>query len=173
MSDAQTDKADLLLRLASNGIGNVSSEDLRAFVNSVMGASGSFSWTGDKGTIPIGTTAVKLDGFDITGTEGGVTVNPATGEITVDPGGDGAWSFLVTLSVSLQNARGFIFRTAKNGVPGAVPYKVEGTGDPVILSFGGDATLAAGDVVSVYIEADQVNSDFTAHGGGLSISRNA
>ena len=161
MADTAKSVADLQTLLANNTSGAISPQDLRDFLVSALGVYGGISVNGN-GTETqsnIGTTPVKLVGFDTDGNANGCTPAQASDQITVDVAGNYRISFHATFS---GDASIYSFRARIDGVeqPFGCGRKIGTAGDVGSTSFEAPGiTLAATDVLTIYVESDAASGD--------------
>jgi len=156
MAETQRSVAAIITRLADNATGNISPEDVRDFLVTALGVYGGMSvLDGATAQTSLGTTPVKLTAFDNDLPSSGVTPDSTTDkDLTVSIPGD----YLVHthLSFSGSNSATVAVRVRVNDVEGdlGLTRKIGTGGDVGDCGFTGIITLAASDVVTLYVETD-------------------
>ena len=110
----------------------------------------------------IGTTPIKFAIFDAAMPTNGVTASTANDDLTISIAGDYQVSFHGSLStVAVGDSGDYILHLRVNGSEFGISTHrdLSGTDDEGTMSFGGIATLAASDVITVFIESDSAGSD--------------
>ena len=161
MADTPKSVADLQTLLANNTSGAISPQDVRDFLVSALGIYGDISVfnNGTETQNNIGTTPVQLVGFDTDGNSNGCTPAQASNQITVGVAGDYRVSFHCTF---FGDAGIYKFRLRKGGVEQSYGCgrKIGSSGDVGSTSFEAPAiTLAASDVLTIYVESDAASGD--------------
>lgn len=172
MADTVRTKTELLEAAADNINGDISAQDRRDGVVSVLGVYGEIFV--DEGSIPqtgIGTTDVKLTGFDTDSISDNVTVSSTNDEITINI--DAAYEVYFYATFDGSSNTVFTFHMAKNGTsqhPGG-DSKITTGGDVAPLPFRGFLNLVSGDVISVNVKADSAGKQLTLIHSGLMVKR--
>ncbi len=105
----------------------------------------------------IGTTPIQFSVFDATMPSNSVTVSTSTDDLTIVIAGDYTVSFCTSLStVAVGDAGDYIIHLRKNGAEAGISThrELSGTADEGSMTFDGIITLAASDVLTVFIESD-------------------
>ena len=168
MADTQRTLAALLVLLADNVTGDISPQDMRDLLVSVLGGYGSiFVHGGSTAQTGIKSTPVKLTGFYTNGISSGTTPDHTTDDITISVAGDylvsGALSFIGS-SNSTFDIDIYINSTTTN-------YGFErklGTGTDVGSGpLQGLITCAANDKISVFVSSPDGGTSITPTQGAL------
>lgn len=162
MADTQRDTAALLALLADNTAGDISAQDLRDTVVSILGGYGAITVQDGAAAQTVNIAPAKLTGFSANGESSNVVPDHADDELNLPVAGvylvSGSFSFSGTAS------RTFQLRLRNGGV------EVSGIGARVTLNASGDTQsahfvgivdCAADDILTVYVEADQDASSLT------------
>lgn len=165
MADTPRDLTALLALLADNTSGDISPQDLRDFVVSVLGEYAEiYVHDGSTAQTSITTTPTLLTGFASNGPDNGACVADAANDrITLGTAGDyevsAQFSFSGTLSTTFTlHARLDAVEVAQI----ACTRKLGTGGDVGSCSFTGILTSTAGQQLTVYVESDA--------GGGASMT---
>jgi hypothetical protein len=173
MADTARSLPELQSLLADNELGNISAQDLRDMLVSVLGCYGSISVTG--GTTAqgsLGTTPVKLTPFDTDGDADNMTPDSANDQIQVALAG----KYLVNLELSYSGTASTTFVTgiSINGAPTAFKAEraVDSGGNIGHVSVAAILDLAAGDVVAANVALLAPGAEtITVKHGALVLSR--
>ena len=155
--------AALQTLFADNTSGAISPQDLRDFLDSIMGVYGSVVIVeGSTGQAVSAATVEQLTEWTADGISNGTTPAFATDQITVDNAGD----YNVFFQISFNGITGavFEFHLYKNGSPVSPAvgcHRKTANTDVGSASFGCQITLAATDIMSIWVESDG-NGTFTA-----------
>jgi len=156
MADTIRTKAALVALLADNTSGDISPQDVRDFLVSVMGVFGSiYVKDGSTAQGSLGTTQTKMTGFAADGPSDGTTPAHGSDQITID--NDGTYEISFDNSFSGTANAEFKFHLRVDGVEaasGACSRKIGAGGDVGNCGFRTQLALTATDVVTVYIETD-------------------
>jgi hypothetical protein len=155
MADTRRTKAEILALFADNTSGNISPQDLRDFVVTVMGGYASLK-TVDGVTAQTGITStpVLLTTWDTNGDSNGLTADHTTDSITIDV--DGVYDVDCDVSFSGSSNAIIQMHLRVNGVEEeeGMHRKLSAGGDVGSAGFNGGLTLSAGDVLTVYVESN-------------------
>jgi hypothetical protein len=156
---------------ADNITGDISPTDLRDFLDSIMGVYGSIG-LGDGSTGQALASGVneQMTEFLHDGVANGVTPAFGSNQITIDNAG----VYAVSFNCSFEGVTGVIFQFElyKNGsavVPHISAHRKTGNADVGSCGFTDNLTLAAADILTVWVEADGngtpvwVESQFAVH----------
>jgi len=106
----------------------------------------------------IGTTPILFTGFDTDMPSNGVTPAHGSDQITIGLAGDYYLDVAITLHTATSGDAGlYQFHLRVNGVENAnfgTRRQMSGTSDTGSTSFSGIITLAASDVLTIYVESD-------------------
>ena len=154
-------KAALDILFADNSAGAISPEDLRDFLDSIMGVYGSIVIeAGSTGQTIASGVAEQLTEWTADGISNGVTPAFATDQITINHDGD----YEIFFQISFQGINGVVFKYTlyKNGsaLPPSCQRKTANT-DVGSESFLCQIALVATDVLSIWVEGDG-SGTFTA-----------
>ena len=163
MADTQRSKSSILTLFADNTSGDISPQDLRDFVVTAMGAYGSMSVSdGSTAQSSIGTSFVKVTGFDTDDTASGVVVDSTTdNDLTVPV--TGIYEAGLNLSFTGTASAKFIFAIAKNGTETAFQSSVtlNATPDSANVSIVCRISCSASDLLTVSVKADAASKEIT------------
>lgn len=172
MPDTQRSTSDLLDLLADNTAGNISPQDLRDVLVSLLGGYGSIYVEDGAVAQTVNIAAAKLTGFAANGESSSIVPDHGDDELNVPVAGtywvEGHFSFSGTAAGTFQ------LRLRKQGVEVAgigCRAKLNATGDAVSVSFAGLVACAAADILTVYAEADADASSLTLIDGALVAKR--
>ena len=161
MADTPSSVASLQTLLADNVTGAISPQDLRNFLVSALGIYGSiYVFEGATEQSNVGTTGTLLTCFDTDGPSNGTTPANASDQITCTVAGTYEFHFYVCFSGT--NGGVFQFRLRKNGTEQSYgTTRVGGGASFGSASFGGQITLAANDILTIYVNSDTSTDDLT------------
>ena len=156
MADTARSLTDLQTLLADNVAGAISPQDLRDFLVTALGVYGSLScFDASTSQTSLGTTPALLTCFTADGNANGTTPANASDSITVNVAGN--YDVYFQCSFSGTNSAEVAFRLRKGGVEQnfGCTRKLGTAGDVGSASFlAPGVTLAASDVLTVYVETD-------------------
>jgi hypothetical protein len=148
--------AALQTLFADNTAGAISPQDLRDFLDSIMGVYGSIVLaSGVTGQTLATDTPEQLTEWTADGLSNGMTPAFGSDQITIDNSGD----YEVAFQASFDGTTGetFLFTLYKNGSPLSPILgcrRKTGTADVGSCSFIGQVALVATDILSIWIESD-------------------
>lgn len=152
--------AELTSDLADNSVGAITPGDIRNLLDSVFGVYGSLLISGNStGQAVVADTAEQLTEWTNNGISSGTTPAFASNQITIDNAGDYEVSFFV--SFEGLTASEFKYSLRKNGSELSPVLSCErktANNDVGDAAFSGQITLAATDVLSVWIESTVTGS---------------
>jgi hypothetical protein len=152
--------AALTSLFADNITGDISPQDLRDFLDSIMGVYGSINITGGSTGQALGSATPELmTEWTHDGVSNGSTPAFATDNITIDNAG----VYEVNFACSFEGLTGSIFQfyLRKNGSltsPAIGVHRKTGNTDVGACGFTGQLTLAAADILTVWVESSGVGS---------------
>jgi len=163
-------KAQLTTAFADNTSGAITPSDLRDFLDTCLGGYGGIKIENNStGQVLVATTPEILTEWTANGIADGFTPDFANDKITVLNAGD----YSVDFHASIDGITGatFHFHLYKNGsdIGPACKIKTANT-DSQSSSFGDQLTLAANDVLTIWIESDANGTIVTNH-ANLKIKR--
>lgn len=163
MADTQRSKTALLALYADNTSGDISPQDLRDGIVTMLGAYGDMRVEGGSAAQSgIGTSFTKMTGWNTNGKDGGVTPDQATGkDLTI--GVDGDYLILFSISFTGTASTKFTFEVHKGGVAQGPTCEItlNATPDGVHLSCAGVITCSATDTIEIYVKADGAAKSIT------------
>ncbi len=172
MADTQRTLTAILALLADNTTGDISPQDLRDTIVSILGGYGAiYLHGGSTAQTSISATPAKVTGFASNGISSGTTPDHANDKITILTAGDylvaGAVSFSGTLSKT------FFVEIYKNstGTEYAFERKLGTGGDVGAAPVGGLITLAVNDEISLYVSSSDGGTSFTPQEASLIVTR--
>ena len=170
MADTRRSRADILTLFADNSLQEISAQDLRDFVVSMMGGYASIK-TAD-GSTPqtgIGTTPVLLTQWTVNGISDGLTPDHTADSIVVDV--DGVYDVDCDISFSGSANATFEVHMRVDGVEQdeGMHRKLSTGGDVGSAGFGGQVSLSAGQVLTTYVEADAADKSITVADGQFKV----
>ncbi len=168
MADTPKSVADLIAGLPSTP-GGCSAQSLRDLVVSALGIYGSISVLDGSTQQDNPDTGAKLTCFAANGSASGVTPDHTDDSLTVLVAG--VYDVNMSVSFSGSGTRTFKFRLRVNGIESiyGCTRKLGTGGDVGAAGFHAPGvTLAANDVVTVYVEADNSTADLTVVDAALS-----
>jgi hypothetical protein len=173
MADTELSRTDLLALLVPGAEGEISAQDLRDCMASLLGGYASiYVQDGSTAQTSIGATPAKLTGFAADGESLGLVPAHASDQITVPVAG----TYLVhgDFCFSGTASRTFQLRLRKTAVEVAgIGCKVtlDGSGTLSGGSFSGLVACDEDDVLTVYVEADAESSSLTLTDAALVAKR--
>jgi hypothetical protein len=173
MADTLRTLTALLALFADNTTQDISPQDQRDFIVSLMGAGGQVYTSGGSTGVSVGTSYVELP-FTTNGQANSVVADATNNRLEVGALGDGTYLVLGQFSFSGSLSTTFTLKAAINGTENnAVSCKRKlGTGGDVgSCSFVGLLTLAEGDYVTTRIVADAALKTFTPVEASLVVRR--
>jgi hypothetical protein len=147
---------ELTALFANNITGDISPADLRDFLDSVLGVYGSINITGGStGQVLASGVPELMTEWTHDGVANGVTPAFGTDNITVDNAG----VYEVSFACSFEGVTGAIFQfyLRKNGSlasPSIGVHRKTGNTDVGACGFTGHLTLAAADILTIWVESD-------------------
>lgn len=170
MADTKRTLPELQALLADNTAGDISPQDLRDMLVSIMGVYGSIVITaGVTGQTIASGVAEQMTEWTTDGISSGCTPAFASDQITIDNSGDYEIGFQCGFQ-GITNCT-FEFTLYKNGVTAAVgTQRKTSNADVGSCSFVCQITLAATDVLSIWVEGDQ-NGTFIVAESQLAVKR--
>lgn len=173
MANTRRTKAELLALIADNATGNISAQDVRDFLVTVMGGYASLKTIdGSTAQTGIGTTPVLFTQWDTNGDFNGLLPDHITGnDITIDIAG--VYHLNCAVSFAGSGSTTFELHLYINGTEAdeGLHRKIGTGGDIGSASFSGIVPLAALDVLTVYIEADGTNKEVTVADGQFVVNQ--
>jgi hypothetical protein len=164
--------AELTALLADNTTGDISPQDIRDFLDSVMGVYGAiFVSAGSTGQTIASGVAEQVTEFTHDGAASGVTPAYGSNQITIDNAGIYAVNFNMSFA-GITNCT-FQFTMYKHGSPMSPVLGAQrktGNTDIGSCGFNCQVTLVATDVLSIWVEGDQ-NGAFTAQDCQFTVQR--
>lgn len=172
MADTSKTLAQLQTLLADNTTGAISPQDLRDMLLSVLSGYGHISVLGgvtNQGSIT--STPAKITGFAADGPASNMT--PAHGSDQITVGVSGKYLLNAQMSFSGTASKTFVIRAYVDGVITTIgcQRKLGTGGDVGSCSFTGILTLAATEVVTLYVSSSDGGTDFLIVDGQLALSR--
>ncbi len=162
MVDTARSLSDLQTLLADNVSGDISPQDVRDMLVSCIGIYGSLSVFNGSTQQDNPDTGAKLTAFTTNGNSNGTTPDQSNDQITIDVAGNYDIAFQCSFSGTGNTT--FQFRLRIDGVESSYGCvrKLGSGGDTGSCSFlAPGVTLAATEVVTVYVEADGSTDDLT------------
>jgi hypothetical protein len=148
--------AELQVLFADNITGDITPQDLRDFLDSIMGVYGGILLTdGATGQTLATDVPEVLTEWTSNGVSNGLTPGYVQNQIVIDTDGD----YEVFFGVSFDGTTGetFGFHLYKNGSPLSTTlgcHRKTSSADVGSCSFSGHVTLVDGDILTVWIESD-------------------
>lgn len=173
MVDTVRTLAQLQALLADNATGDISPQDLRDFLVSVLGVYGSvYVLDGAAAQIP-GVSPVKLTAFANNGVASGITPDHTNDRLTVDVDSAGVFYAVFQCSFSGSNNATFEFEAYVNAVGTGykVSRKLGAAGDVGSCSLAGLAALADADDLEIYVNGSGAGSSLTVEDAQLILIR--
>lgn len=162
MADTAKSVASLQTLFADNADGDISPQDLRDFLVTALGVYGSIS-TFEAATqqADVGTAGTLLTCFSANGASSSTTPDHTNDRITVTIPGVYEVNFFVCFEGT--NGAEFRFRLRKNAVEQSYGTSRvgSGAGNYGSASFGAQLSLAANDILTIYVESDTSTDDIT------------
>lgn len=154
MADTRRDLAAILALFADNTAGAISPQDLRDGTVTWLGTYGSMLVTaGSTSQGSLSSTPAKLTGWDTNGISAGVTPDFATDDdLTVTVAGN--YRIYFHLGFTPTASETYIFEIYKNAAVTAVRCQIDSVGattDTIAASMEGVLTLAASDLLTVFV----------------------
>jgi hypothetical protein len=153
MADTQRDLAALQALLADNTSGDISPQDVRDFLVTVFGCYGEMQVTdGSTAQSSLSSTPAKMTGFDTDGVSNGITPDSTTdNDLNVPLAGK--YRIYFHHSFTPDASEDYTFEVYKNGAVTAIKCYIEAnaTPDDVHVSMEGILTLAASDLLTIYV----------------------
>lgn len=159
MADTRRTKAAILTLFADNTTGLVSPQDLRDFVVTALGGYASLKTVdGSTAQTGIGVTPVKLTTWDTNGDSNGLTPDHTSDDITIDVSG----VYHVDCNVSFSGTANATFqlhlRVDNVEKDEGLHRKLSTGGDVGSAGFSGIVTVAANEVLTVWVESDDAGT---------------
>ncbi len=158
-------KAQLTALFANNTAGDISPADLGDFLDTVLGGYGGIKTENNAtGQVLVATVPEILTEWTGNGISDGVTPAFASDQVTVLNPGD----YSVDFHVSVEGITGATlhFHLYKNGSDAGPACKIKtANNDTQASSFGDQLTLAANDILTVWVESDANGTIVTNHAG--------
>lgn len=172
MADTERPLIDLQALLSSNSSGEISSQDLRDFLVSVLGGYASIYVQDGAAAQVVNIAPAKLTAFAANGVAAGCTPDAAQDQIMLNTAGryrvSGTFSLSGTAARTVQ-LRARIQGLEVAGVGGRCKFNA--SGEVTKIAFSGIVDAAASDVLTVYAEADVDTTSITVVDGNLSAKR--
>lgn len=173
MADTIRDRSAILALFADNTAGAISPQDARDMIVSVHGVYGDLRVEGGAvAQTGIGTTPVKMTGWDTDGLSSGTTLDSTTDDdITVGTSGVYRVSFHISFDGSASEV--FEFEIAKGGTGTGIKCRAEtnATPDQVVASCEGLVSCAASDEITVLVNAGAASKQITPIEAQLVVQR--
>lgn len=170
MVDTVRTKAALQTLLADNTTGDISPQDLRDMLVSIMGVYGGIHIEGGvTGQAVVAATPELLTEWLANGVADGVTPDFTADNITIDNNG----VYQIEFAISLEGIAGavFEFHLRKNGVDTAHGCQIKtANNDTRSTVFSNQLALVATDVLTIWVESD-IGGTFTVNHGDLNVRR--
>ena len=174
MADTSRTKAALLTLLADNTTGDISEQDVRDVLVSIMGGYGDIYLTGGStAQTSIGTSYVKISGFAANGLSDETTPDHTNDRVTVT----GAGVYLVNTSISFSGTGNAVI-TFSVHVGQAEPTqkisivrKIGAGGDVGNANAVGILSLSASDQVELFVKSDGASDSITPAEAHLTVTR--
>ena len=170
MADTRRTKAELLALWADNSIGDISAQDGRDLIVTLLGGYTSIlTVDGTTAQTGISTTPTLLTQWDTNGLADGLTPAHTTDSITIDVAG--VYDIDCDISFSGSGSTTFEIHLRVDGVEQAEGmHRRLGTGGDVgSAGFGGQVSLAANEVLTAWIEADGSGKEVTVSDGQFKV----
>jgi hypothetical protein len=171
MADTRRTLAAILALLADNTAGDISPQDLRDFVISAMGEYASIYVSGGVTAQTVSGTPAKMTGFAANGISAGATPDHTNDQITIGTAGDYQIDFQLG-SFTGTNGSTVTLNIYVNGATSSIPPIVRALSNPAAAGSGvtgGQLTLAASDVVTVYVSS--TSTSYTPASAVLKVAR--
>lgn len=171
MSDTYKSRDDLLTAFADNTTGDITPQDMRDFIVSVMGEYGFLRASAGEHYTTVGTSLAELKVFDVAGVYDHTTLDTTNGRITV--GTTGTYVIEVSGYWSGSSGHAFVVGAYKNGSANDLGIKtiVRSSSDLRPCAFAGIAELTAGDYVSLFAITDAAGQTLAVKYPMLSVRR--
>lgn len=162
MADTRRTRAELLASLADNSTGDISAQDLRDFLVTIMGGYASLKTVdGTTAQGSINATPAKVTTWDTNGAANGLIPDHTTDDITVDVSG----VYFVECDISFSGSGNSTFQVhlRVDGVEADEGFhrKIGSGGDTGSAGFHGIVSLTAAEVLTVYIESQDGGTTIT------------
>lgn len=173
MADTPRTRTTLQTTLADNTSGDISPQDLRDMLVSIMGIYGQlYTHDGSSGQ-SVGATPEDLE-WSAVQVEDAIDADAAAESITIGAGHDGVYLALAQFSFSGTASTTFQLHLAVDGSEESAigcKVKLDSSGNVTSCSFCGLVELASGEEVTVTVEADGASKTFTLVHGQLVLKR--
>lgn len=172
MADTIRTRADLQTLLADNTTGDISPQDHRDVLVSVLGVFGQLYSHDSVAGLTVGTSPVTVE-WATAGLYDGITLDAANEKMTLAAGHDGTYEVHVQMSFTASQAtyEVHVYKNAVEQTHLADKFKVTDAGDIHSCSIHGFIELVSTDDVLVKIEADGAAKTFTMAHGQFCIKR--
>lgn len=172
MADTAKTWAEIQALLADNTAGEISPQDLRDAILSCLSGYGHISVLGgvtNQGSITA--TPAKVVGFAANGPSSNMT--PSFGDDQITVGITGKYLLNAQVSFSGTASKTFLLRARIDGVVTTLgcSRKLGTGGDVGSCSFNGLLSLAAAEVVTLYVSSSDGGTDFLLVDGQLALNR--
>lgn len=174
MADTQRATSTLLALLPDNTSGDISPQDLRDVVVSILGGYGGLRCDGTSSVMTgIGPTPTKVTHWTHALKSDGSVVSANTAADTVTPSVAADYEAHFSLSVGGTASQNYVFEVYVNGVATGVRAKVQmpSTGGTVNVAASGTITVSASQAVELRVSASAAGSTLSADSGQLWIKR--
>ena len=163
MVDTVRTRAAVLALLADNSTGDISPQDVRDAIVSMFGVY-AFIYVSDGAVAQAGvtTTPTLMTGFAANGINSDATPDHTTDSITINTAGDYEVKFQCAFSGAINTMFQFHVRVDAAEQVYGTRRMLSASGDEGSCSITGGLTLAAAEVVTIYVESD--------NGGGASFT---
>ena len=162
MADTARSVAALQTLLADNSSGAISAQDVRDFLVSALGVYGSISCFEESTEQVDPSTGAKLTCFTANGNANGTTPDHTNDQITVNVAGNYDIAFQCSFSGTSSSEVRFRLRVGGVEQNYGCTRKLGTAGDVGSASFFAPGiTLAASDILTIYVEMDTATDDLT------------
>lgn len=171
MADTPRTLSALLALLADNTSRNISEQDLRDVLVSILGGYAEIYCNDASTAQTVNDTPQRMTGFTTNGPDSGCTADAANDKIVIDVAGD----YLVSIAVAYAGtlSKTFEIYAAVGTTPSHIGFhrKLGTAGDVGAGSACGILTLAASDEVSAYVHSSDGGTSFTPQNAQLTVKR--
>lgn len=161
MADTQRDTASLLALLADNTSGDISPQDLRDAIASILGGYGGLTASGVVGSMTgIGGTPTKTTFWNGTMPSDGANVVASDSADTITPAIAATYLVGATVTFVGSASTAYTFTVYVNGAATAITgtVAVPATGDRVAITVGGLVTVGAGQAIELRVSTNGTNN---------------